>query len=303
MDSFSGPSLKQEIPQRIHSRSLQIRNREHRFGVDAEAGKGFLPAGGRLDNFLRRELVRFYRQWSRIIGSLATPLLFWLFLGSGLGTALPELHTPGGGGYLEYFFPGILVLTLLFTSIFSNLSLIEDRHEGFLQSVLVAPISRLSMVGGKVIGGTLLAFSQGLLFLCLAPLAGFPLTLASFLMTSLAMVLIGLTLTAIGFLFAWKLDSVQGFHSIMNVLLMPMWLLSGAFFPVQKAPLWLRPLMYLDPLTYGYIALKRALYGENGGSFVGPSFALSAWVTLGFGSLFWALSYWVVAQRTKEFAT
>lgn len=260
----------------------------------------FLP----VFSLVRRELVRFYRQRSRLIGSLATPLLFWLFLGSGLSAAFPTPPTPGGRGYLEYFFPGILVLTILFTSIFSNISLIEDRHEGFLQSVLVAPVSRFAMVGGKVFGGTLLALLQGVLFLFLAPLAGFSLGFESTALTLGAMALISFTLSTLGFLFAWRLDSVQGFHSIMNVVLMPMWLLSGSFFPLEKAPVWLRPIMYLNPLSYGYLALRDALYLDKGMPLPGTfSITTSLFVTFGFGLIFYVMAYVAVAKRPKEVAT
>lgn len=243
-----------------------------------------------------RELIRFYRQRGRIIGSLATPLLFWLFLGSGLGAAFPAPVMPGGKGYLEYFFPGIVVMTILFTSIFSTISLIEDRNEGFLQSVLVAPVSPIAMVGGKVAGGTLLSLFQGVLFLLLAPLAGFQVSLLGIGQALLAMAVISFGLTALGFYFAWKLDSVQGFHSIMNVLLFPMWLLSGAFFSVKTAPTVLKPVMYLNPLTYGLSALQDALYGTTATSSVLP-YGQAVLVCLAFGIVFYAGCALVVVKR------
>lgn len=251
----------------------------------------------------KRELVRFYRQKSRIIGSLATPLLFWLFLGSGLSAAFPTPSMPGGRGYLEYFFPGILVLTILFTSIFSNISLIEDRHEGFLQSVLVAPVTRLSMVGGKAIGGTLLALLQGVLLLCLAPLAGFSLSVTAVALAIVAMTGIALTLSTLGFLFAWRLDSIQGFHSIMNVVLMPMWLLSGSFFPASRAPFVLKPIMYLNPLTYGYAALQQALYWDKGPVESVTPLPVALAAILGFGVVFFCLAALAVAKRPNEVST
>src|ERR1041384_8208853 len=119
----------------------------------------------------QREIVRFFRQRSRVIGALGPPILFWFLIGSGLGNSFHMgLSTPAEGiNYLQYFFPGTVSLIILFTAIFSTISVIEDRHEGFLQSVLVAPLSRLSLVLGKILGGTTLAFVQALLFLCLAP--------------------------------------------------------------------------------------------------------------------------------------
>src|SRR5688500_1308764 len=127
----------------------------------------------------RRELVRFVRQPNRVIGALATPIVFWLLIGAGMGHSFTGGGVTGDRGYLEYFFPGTIVMILLFTAIFSTISIIEDRREGFLQSVLVAPVSRMSIVLGKVFGGTILAFGQGLIFLALAPLAGITLSLVS----------------------------------------------------------------------------------------------------------------------------
>src|SRR5689334_1212382 len=120
----------------------------------------------------RRELVRFLRQRNRIIGALATPIVFWLLIGAGMGRSFRAAGTPGDYGYLQFFFPGTILMILLFTAIFSTISIIEDRREGFLQSVLVAPVSRMSIVLGKVLGGTVLAFGQGLIFLLLGPLIG-----------------------------------------------------------------------------------------------------------------------------------
>src|SRR5271167_2582522 len=123
-----------------------------------------------------REIIRFVRQRSRIIGALATPILFWIVIGAGMGRSF-RADVPGGTNFIEYFFPGTILMILLFTAIFSTISIIEDRREGFLQSVLVAPVSRMSIVLGKVLGGTVLAFGQAVLFLMLAPLAGIHLTL------------------------------------------------------------------------------------------------------------------------------
>lgn len=213
----------------------------------------------------QRELVRFFRQPSRVAGALGTPLIFWLFMGSGLSASF---RLPGSGvSYLQFFFPGTIVLVLLFAAIFSTISVIEDRHEGFLQGVLVAPIGRGAIVAGKVLGGATLAWIQGAVFLLLAPLAGLRLTVVSGLEAAGVLALLAVALTAISFGFAWKLDSVQGFHGVMNVVLLPMWLLSGAFFPLAGAPWWLGLLMRINPLTYGVSALNDLLVtsGARGG--------------------------------------
>jgi|694.fasta_scaffold39581_4 ABC-2 type transport system permease protein len=210
----------------------------------------------------QRELIRFYRQRSRIIGSLAMPVIVWALLGTGLQAAFPSGVGKETREFLKYFFPGNLILTIVFTSIFSNISVIEDRHEGFLQSVLVSPLSPLSIVMGKVVGGALIALFQGLFFLALAPLAGFHFSLSDLLLVTLSISSISLAMTALGFLFAWRLDSVQGFHAVMNLVLFPMWLLSGAFFPAESASKFIKPVMYLNPLTYGMWSLRGAMSGQ-----------------------------------------
>src|SRR5256714_7206886 len=135
----------------------------------------------------QRELVRFLRQRHRIIGALATPIVFWLLIGGGMSHSFKSDAATNGGGYMEYFFPGTILMILLFTAIFSTISIIEDRREGFLQSVLVAPVSREAIVLGKVLGRTILAFGQGLIFLMLAPTVGIHLSIASFLLTCVMM--------------------------------------------------------------------------------------------------------------------
>jgi ABC-2 type transport system permease protein len=230
----------------------------------------------------RRELTRFFRQPSRIAGAVGTPLIFWLLLGSGLSGSFRLPGGPAGLSYFQYFFPGTIVLVLLFAAIFSNISVIEDRHQGFLQGVLVAPVSRSTLVAGKVLGGATLAWIQGVVFLALAPLSGVHLTAVSALAAAGILAVLALSLTALGFAFAWKLDSVQGFHAIMNVVLMPMWLLSGAFFPVSGAPFWLGALMRLNPLTYGVAALRGVLYGPAAApGLPGPAVSLAVTFAMG----------------------
>jgi ABC-2 type transport system permease protein len=206
-----------------------------------------------------REWLRFVRQRNRVLGALGTPVLFWAFFGSGFGSSFRPPGSPAGLDYLAWFYPGALLMVVLFTAIFSSISIIEDRTAGFLQGVLVAPVPRLAIVLGKVLGGATLGAAQGLLLLPLAPLAGIALGPGAVAALAAELLLIGLTLSAVGFLFAWRMDSVQGFHAVMNLLLFPMWLLSGAFFPASAASGWLRALMTVNPLTYGLGALRAAL--------------------------------------------
>jgi ABC-2 type transport system permease protein len=190
------------------------------------------------------------------------PLLFWALIGSGLSGSFRLPGGPEDLDYLEYFFPGTIVMMVLFAAIFSTFSVIDDRNEGFLQSVLVAPVRRSALVVGKVFGGATLAWVQGVLFLVLAPVAGIRLTLKSGLAVAFVVAVMSVALTAFGFAFAWRMNSTQGFHAVMNLVLMPMWFLSGAIFPLSGTPGWLDWVMRLNPLTYGTAALRRALYGE-----------------------------------------
>ncbi len=208
----------------------------------------------------RRELVRFARQRSRVIASLSQPLLFWVLLGAGLRGSFQTPGAPAGGGYLEYAFPGILALVILFTAIFATISIVEDRRAGFLQGVLVAPVPRPLIVLGQALGGATLAVVQGTLFLLLAPVAGIRLGAAGVGWALASMSLLALGMTGLGLIIAWRLDSTHGFHAIMNLVLMPLWLLSGALFPASGAAGWLAAVMHLNPLTYGMAALRRALY-------------------------------------------
>jgi ABC-2 type transport system permease protein len=233
-----------------------------------------------------RELVRFFRQKNRVVGALGFPLLFWLFLGSGLGSSFRMPGAPAGGaGYLEFAFPGTILMIVLFTSIFSSISVIEDRKEGFLQGVLVAPVPRASVVAGKVLGGTLIAMAQALVFLALAPVLGLRMDTAAVATIAAVLFACSLGMTAMGFFFAWRTDSVQGFHAIMNLILFPMWLLSGAFFPATGAPLWLRAIMYANPLTYGLALMRRCLYAGGGADGAFPSAWLSAAVVVAFAAI------------------
>src|SRR5436305_10669419 len=189
-----------------------------------------------------REIVRFYRQRSRVVGVIASPILFWIAIGSGFGTSFRS-GASGNQNYLEYFFPGALIMIVLFTSIFTMMRVIEDRREGFLLSVLVAPVSRSVIVLGKVLGGTALSAIQGLVFLAFAPFIGIHFGVAQFFAIALVVWMVAFSLTTLGFAIAWKLNSTQGFHAIINLLMIPLWLVSGALFPLTGASIWLRGLM------------------------------------------------------------
>jgi ABC-2 type transport system permease protein len=245
----------------------------------------FLLAVGTL---WQREIVRFVRQRNRVASALGTPLVFWVLLGSGLAGSFRAATPLGGSRYLEYSFPGTLALIVLFTAIFATISVIEDRQVGFLQSVLVAPVPRSAITLGKILGSTTLALGQALLFVLLAPAIGIPLGIGKLAALAAVLLAVAFGLSALGFLIAWEMDSTQGFHAVMNLLLMPMWLLSGAFFPAEGAPTWLRLIIAANPLTYGVAALRRVLYLEAGRVEGIPPLGASLAITLGFAALMFA---------------
>ena len=232
----------------------------------------------------RREIVRFLRQRNRIIGALATPIVFWLLIGSGVGSS--------------FLSSGTIVLILLFTAIFSTISIIEDRREGFLQGVLVAPVAPEAIVLGKFLGGMTLATGQALLFCAVAPLAGLPLDGGVILRLFPALLLVSFGLVGLGFLLAWPLESTQGFHAIMNVFLMPLWLLSGALFPVT-ADSWVRFAVLVNPVAYGTAAIRRAFYGDAVAFELLPTYATAMLISAIFGMITFALSVWQVRRRRQ----
>lgn len=250
--------------------------------------------------FWWRDVIRFLRQRNRIIGALATPLVFWLLVGSGFG---PSFRNPSAaadaGSYLAYFFPGILVLIMLFTAIFSTISVIEDRREGFLQGALVAPLSPAAIPLGKFLGGTTLAVLQAGLFCLLAPFAGLPIGLHQLLLLLPALVLVGFAMTGLGFLVAWPMDSTQGFHAVMNIFLMPLWMMSGALFPMPAGTGWLYWVGLLNPVSYGVTAIRSA-FAAGHGQPLPPGYLTGLGVTALFAALMFAISVRLVAKRSRR---
>lgn len=244
-----------------------------------------------------REIVRFYRQKSRVVGVLASPLVFWVVIGSGFGTSFRSGSGQGQQNYLDYFYPGALIMIVLFTSIFAMMSLIEDRKEGFLLSVMVAPVPRSAIVLGKVLGGTTLSAVQGMIFLIFAPFAGVHLEAAQLLLVGLVVFLVSFALTALGFAIAWPMDSTQAFHGIINLFLIPLWLLSGAMFPLARASGWIRVVMYMNPLTYGVEALRALLYPGTTATFPLPSAIATL---LLFSLVMFSLAFYMANRRTTR---
>ena len=215
--------------------------------------------------------------------------MFWLLIGSGLRASFRPAGAVNEPDYIAYFYPGIVVLVLLFTSIFATISVVNDRREGFLQSILVAPVPRWRVVMAQAFGGTTLALLQGLLLLLFAPMVGIRFGATSILLSIGVMALLAFGLTNLGLLIAWRMDSTQGFHAIMNLLLIPIWLLSGAFFPSTGVPGWLAWTMKLNPLTYGLAAFRHSLYFDTTANAFGegPLWTLSLLIT----GLFCVLTY------------
>jgi ABC-2 type transport system permease protein len=213
----------------------------------------------------RRDLTRFFRQPSRLVGALGQPVIFWLVIGAGLSGTFR--YSPGGGAaapsYLAFFYPGVVLMVVLFASIFTTLSVIEDRHHGFLQAVLAGPGSRAALVAGKALGSASVALSQAALFLLLAPAAGFPFGAVDWPLLCGALLLAALALAAVGFAVAWAVDSPQGYHAIQMSLLTPLWALSGAMFPVPADRPALAAVMRWNPISYAVSAVRRALSGPG----------------------------------------
>jgi len=209
----------------------------------------------------RRDLVRFFRQPSRLVGALGQPVIFWLVIGGGFaGTfRMPGSDVP----YLAFFYPGVVLMVVLFASIFTTASVIEDRHRGFLQTVQAAPGSRAALVVGKSLGSAAVALTQAALFLALAPAAGFPFASIDWPLLVTALALAAFALAALGFAVAWGLDHVQGYHAIQMTVLVPLWVVSGAMFPAPQGHPALAAALRTNPLAHAVSAARRALGGPS----------------------------------------
>lgn len=253
-----------------------------------------------------REIVRFFRQRNRVIGAIGQPLVFWLLFSAGFSRSFRLSSEDTSGSFQRYYFPGTLVLILLFTAIFATISIIEDRREGFLQSVLVAPIPRWAMVFGKVLGGSLIALVQGLIFLALALTLHIEMSPIKVLHLAGLMFVAAVGLTSLGTVIAWRMESTQGFHAIMSLFLMPMWLLSGAFFPIPTLSAdssWMQFgmhwVMKLNPLSYCVAGVHRILFeGSLSDSLFMPSLTICWLVTALFTVVMFAAAWKIAGGRT-----
>lgn len=208
-----------------------------------------------------RDLSRFFRKPSRLIGAFMQPVIFWLMIGGGL-TSTFSINGAEALNYEQYFFPGVIVMLVLFAAIFGTITVIEDRHEGFLQSVLIAPGSRSALVLGKALGVSSVGLIQASAFLALAPFAGFSYLDIDWLNLYFFLFLGSIALSTFGFALAWWLDSSQAYHAIMSIILIPGWILSGAMFPINHEQLVLSKIMSFNPMSYIVDGVRRSFYSD-----------------------------------------
>ena len=219
-----------------------------------------------------RDVLRYWRDRTRLVASLAQPLLFLIVFGTGLSSALSGAGGGIGGAagaavgltYTQFIFPGIIGMSVLFSAIFGAMSIVWDREFGFLKEVLVAPIDRSAVAIGKSLGGATQAMVQGLILLILAPLIGVKLTLGSVAALVPLVFVLAFALSAMGVAIASRMRSMQGFQVVMNFLMMPMFFLSGALFPLSGLPAWMTFLNRIDPAAYGIDPLRRVVLGGAG---------------------------------------
>ena len=207
-----------------------------------------------------RDILRFWRDRMRMIGSIVFPLLFLFIFGSGLSSRMGFLGP--GIDFTQFMFPGIIGMTVLMSSFMAGVSVVWDREFGFLKEVLVAPISRTSVAVGKTLGSATVALPQGILILLLAPLIGVSLSALTVLALLPLMFLLAASMGSLGVLLATRIRSMQAFQVVMQMLMFPMMFLSGVFFPVEGLPSWMNVLVKINPATYGIAPIRQAVLGS-----------------------------------------
>lgn len=253
----------------------------------------------------RREWTRFFRQRNRVTAAILQPLLFWVLFGTGLKGSFTGA---GPLNFMEFFLPGTIALIVLFTAIFATISVIEDRREGFMQSVLVAPVGRWPVLFGKVIGGSAIAWVQAVVFLALVYAMGTASIGWTLLPMLVLLALMAIAMCSLGMIVAWPMDSTQGFHAIMMLGLMPMWLLAGTFFPIPQisegagAGQWILGLiMRANPLSYSMVELRRLLYPGQGilETHFAPAAATCWMVTVAMAAVTTGIAWWLMRGNRK----
>lgn len=242
----------------------------------------------------KRELIRQVRQPSRIVATIATPLMIWLFIVGGFSNAVGTV-ADGRSSLTAYTIPGMASLTVMFASIFAAISLIQDRHDGVLRAAMVSPAPGWSIALSKVGAGSLIALAQALIVLLTLPLLGVHLDIIGVLGAIAALGCVSAALIGLGLAMAWIVDSTQGFHGVMNTLLMPMWLISGAIFPVEEAAGWLRLAALCNPLTWAHAAMRDSLGMSEQFN------PLLAWsVTIGFAVFGVFMGSWTISRSRRS---
>lgn len=242
----------------------------------------------------KRELIRQTRQPSRIIASIATPLLIWLFIVGGFSNSIGDV-AQSDATIGAYTIPGMASLTVMFASIFASISLIQDRQDGVLRAALVSPAPRWSIALSKIGAGSILALLQALIVLLTLPFLGVTITPMAILGAIGGLACISIALIGLGLALAWMVDSTQGFHGVMNAILMPMWLTSGAVFPVENAAGWLKVIALVNPLTWTHTAMRSSLGMDTGFN------TTLAWIiSIAFAIFGIAIATFAISRPTKS---
>jgi ABC-2 type transport system permease protein len=232
-----------------------------------------------------RELIHLRRMPTRIVAGLTQPLLFLFILGTGLTPLVAKNSLPGDVSYRTFIFPGILAMAIIISALFSAVAIVWDRELGFMREMLVAPVSRTSLVLGDVLGAGSVAVAQGILLIVLAPLIGVDLTVGRVFQLVLALLLLAFAVTAFGVMLASRMERTESFQTVIALVTQPMIFISGAFFPLAGLPLWLGVLCRLNPATYGVDLARRALLGSQDALTIG-NWVVPVWfdvaVLLGF---------------------
>jgi len=224
-----------------------------------------------------RQLKRYWRSKSRMLGSLGQPLLFLFALGFGFGSVFQKA---GQGNYFDFLAPGIIAMSILFNAMFNGIEVIWDRQFGFLKETLVAPVSRFKIMAGRTLGGATVAFIQGIIVFIIAAMFGFKINLAAIPLALLFMFLIAILFTAIGIAIASKMDDMHAFPLIMNFILMPLFFLSGALFPLDNLPKAMDFIVKINPLSYGIDGVRGALTGASHIGILNDFIVLSALIVI-----------------------
>lgn len=238
----------------------------------------------------RRELIRFIRQPKRIAGAIAAPIMLWLFMASGFSRAI-ELESLDDMSYSSFLLPGAMTLIAVFAAIFASISIIEDRHDGWLQSVLVSPSPRWSIALGKIVGGAIVAWTQAAVLLLALPMLAVDVSVVG---VGLALIALGVTsfaMTALGLAFAWRSETTSDFHSVMTLIFLPMWMLSGAMFPEAGASRWMYYVMHANPLTWCTESIRNPL--------LGGTVLLPFIVALGFAGVMMTIATVIISRPGK----